>query len=82
MNRGYQDQHFKEADNGNVRTCIHHFHPSVITMDENGKYRLKTRAAPALYLTLFSMQNNKFKEESRLSRRIRLSQDLEYADDQ
>ena len=55
VNRGYQDQHFKEADNGNVRICIHHFHPSVITMDENGKHRLKPGAAPTLYLTPFSM---------------------------
>ena len=51
-------------------------------MDENGKYRLKTGAAPALYLTLFSMQNDKFKEELRLSRRVELPQDLEYVDNQ
>ena len=73
MNRGYQDQHFKEADNGNTRISICNFYSSVITMNENRKYRLKTGAAPALYLTPFSMQNDKFKEESGLSRRVRLS---------
>ena len=51
-------------------------------MDKNGKCMLKNGVAPMLYLTLFSMQNDKLKEESRLSRRVRLPQDLEYADNQ
>ena len=57
VNRGCPDQHCKEADDGNARACIDHFHPSVITMDENGKHRLKTGAAPTLCLTPFSIQN-------------------------
>ena len=53
VNRGYPEPLFKDADNCNVRIYINHFHPSIIVIDENGKHRLKTGAAPTVYLSTF-----------------------------
>ena len=62
VNRGHPDHFFREADDGNVRICIHYFHPSITTIDENGKHRLKTGAAPTICLSLFSVQNENTKK--------------------
>ena len=62
-NRGYPEIFFKEVDDFNIRICINHFHLSVIVIDENGKYRLKTGAASTIYLNTFSMKIENYKEE-------------------
>ena len=36
--------------NKNTRLCIHHFHPSTMNIDENGKPSLKVGACPTFLL--------------------------------
>ena len=63
VSRGYEGGCSEYSDTNPNRLCIHHFHPSAIEYDKNGKCRLKTGAAPTLNMTKFSMENENFKEE-------------------
>ena len=46
ITRGHQEGRFECSNICNSRLCIHYFHPSVDEYDNNGKFKLKTGAAP------------------------------------
>ena len=64
----------------NLRACIRHFHPSVLTKCDNNKYSLKLGAAPTMYLTKSSFTNEKFNEISSLPRFVASQEDMEFAE--
>ena len=45
------------SDNTRHRTCLNHFHPSVIMCDSNDQHRLKIGAAPAMCLSQYIVEN-------------------------
>ena len=65
---GYGGACARCSDAHNMRTCIHHFHPSTIVLSSDGKPTLKVGATPTMNLTKFSMENENFKENKNLSR--------------
>ena len=77
ISSGYGGTCARYSDAHNMRTCIHHFHPSVIVLSSDGKPSLKVGAAPTVNLTKFSMENANFKENKNLSRVVGAKEDLQ-----
>ena len=77
ISRGNTDGVCEHYDCPNIRTFIHHFHPSVIQCDDNGEYILKVGASPTLYLKKFAMDNERFKEETYLQRNVGSTEDIQ-----
>ena len=77
INKGCKEGECQLLDTYNTRICLHHFYPSVINEEENGKYVLKTGAAPTMYLTKFSMENDNYKENKNLQRIVGTPEDLQ-----
>ena len=78
VNRGYGNNVTHCANDKNVRICIHHFHPSVYTCNDNGKYTLKIGAAPTMYLNKFGMDNDAYKEDKNKPRIVGSPEDINY----
>ena len=45
------------SDNARHKTCLHYFHPRVITCDSNDRHRLKMGVAPAMCLSQHAVEN-------------------------
>ena len=70
INKGYVDDNACPKDDGtnNVRICMHHFHPSTMDINENGKIVLKIGACPTMHLTYQALTSNTLKENKSLPR--------------
>ena len=68
LNRGYKKNGMQCPNNKRIRICMHHFHPSVCTCDDNGKCALKIGANPTMHLSQFSMENDACKEDENMFR--------------
>jgi len=77
INKSHPEGNFTCSDTYNTRLCLHHFHPSVIYVENSDKYTLKIGAAPTMYLTKLSFQNDNFKEEKHLQRIVGDPEDLQ-----
>ena len=63
INHGYETSNYLGCTNiRNIRVYIYHFHQSIINTSSN-EYISKIEAAPITYLTIFSLNNNIYKEE-------------------
>ena len=79
IKKGYDTEkssfNFNDGQNHNVRLCIRHFHPSTISIDENGKPSLKVGACPTLLLHEFGSTNKTHEETRSLSRFVQSADD-------
>ena len=78
ISRGYEDGCVHILDSKNIQVCIHHFHPSIIECNSDGKYSPKLGASPTIYLTTFAMDNEQFKEDSRYNRITGYAEDIKH----
>ena len=74
INKSHPEGNFVCSDTCNTRLCMHHFHPSVIQLENSDKHTLKTGAVPTMYLTKISFQNDKTKYHSWLALYIWIGQ--------
>ena len=81
VNRGYGNNFIDCANDKNVRICIHHFHPSAHTCDDNGKHTLRIGAAPTMHLSKFSMENDVCKEDENMNRIVGSTEDINYVNE-
>ena len=75
---GCENNNIKCPVNSPPRTCIHHFHPSVVTCDDNGKHTLMVGAAPTMCSCKFAMENDAYKEEKSLCRTVGSMEDTQH----
>ena len=57
INHGHVNGCTKCSNNARFRTCLHHFHPSVITCDSKDRHRLKIGAHPTMHLSQHTVEN-------------------------
>ena len=68
VNRGCGKNVMQWPNDKRIRICMHHFHPSVHTCDDNGKHTLKIGANPTMHVSRFSMENEACKEDQNACR--------------
>ena len=78
INNGYPNGSAEYSNNARHRTCLHHFHPSVITLDSKDRNRLKIRLDPTMCLSWHAVENNLHKENINLPIIMNLLEDLQH----
>ena len=72
--------HDKHDVSKNIRTCLNHFHPSVLIKSDGNKCGLKTGAVPTMHLTKSSCVNEEFDETKSLPRFVASQEDIDFVD--